>query len=410
MKLYLGENMRKLRLAKDLTQEALAEELGVSPQTISRWEGGSSYPDVELLPEIAGYFDISVDALIGADEARQQARLREARKAIWEEEDREKRREMARKLSREYPRSVMAWITLFHELAWEPSPENPNTLMPTEKRYAEAKKTAEKIFSLSTHSHLDFDSTVRCLVDIAPENEVDELLDKYAAAYDISKGGLLEHRYLNREDWPRYELWRQNLLLSNLRWWMQSRFRKQHGNPPETDVWAMTTLLRFVNLLTGYDGDALIDPTPDLWYDDKQFLAEHLAGAQAACGRKEDAYRTLGEMLTLLENCAALPAGTILSYRCPVLDFFRFKVVGAPDPWVGKGSHIVPLFEMIAVDEQGEICTETKVAMTSVSFIVPDVNGLEGFDAIRGEPEFQKLAERAGKLISSEPKERDDAT
>ena len=45
MKLYLGENMRKLRLAKDLTQEALAEELGVSPQTISRWEGGSSYPE-----------------------------------------------------------------------------------------------------------------------------------------------------------------------------------------------------------------------------------------------------------------------------------------------------------------------------------------------------------------------------
>ena len=399
MKLYIGENLKQLRLAKDLTQEELADGLGVSPQSVSRWEGGASYPDVELLPEIAGYFDVSVDALIGADEARQQARLREARKAIWEEENREKRRDMARKLCREYPRSVMAWITLFHELAWEPSPEDPNTLMPTEKRYAEAKKTAEKIFSLSTDNHVDFDSTVRCLVDIAPESEVDELLDKYAAAYDISRGGLLEHRYLDREDWPRYELWRQNCLLSNLRWWMQSRFRKQHGNPPEVDVWAMTTLLRFVNLLTGYDGDALIDPTPDLWYGDKQLLAELLANAQAACGRVEDACRTLGEMLTLIENCVSLSAGTVLTYRCPVLDWYAYKVVGKPSPTEERSWFSIPLFEMTAVDEQEEKCAETKTASVDLAFTVPDVNGHGGFDAIRDDPRFQAAVERAKKLL-----------
>lgn len=87
MKLYLGENMRKLRLAKDMTQEALADELGVSPQTVSRWEGCSSYPDVELLPEIAGYFDISVDALIGVDIVRQQAHLKAGTRMIHEEKD-----------------------------------------------------------------------------------------------------------------------------------------------------------------------------------------------------------------------------------------------------------------------------------------------------------------------------------
>ena len=401
MKLYLGENMRRLRLEKDMTQEALAEALGVSPQTVSRWEGGASYPDVELLPEIAGYFDVSVDMLIGADEARQKAYLRKTRGEIWAEPDRERRREMARKLCREYPQSAEAWITLFHELAWKPSPDHPGILKPSLDHYAEAKKTAEKIFSLSRDNRVDFDSTVRCLVDIAPENEVDELLNKYAAAYDISKGGLLEHRYLNWEDWPRYELWRQNALLSDFRWWMQSRFRKQHGDPPEVDVWAMTALLRFVNLLTGYDGDALIDPTPDLWYDDKQLLAEHLASAQAACGRVEEALCTLGDMLTMLENAMALPAGTILTYRCPVLDVYRYKVVGAPDPGAGEGPFSVPLFRMIAVDEQGEICTETETALTSVTFVEPGVNGLEGFDAIRDEPAFKKLAERAEKLYAS---------
>lgn len=103
MKLYLGENMRKFRLAKDLTQEALAEELGVSPQTISRWEGGSSYPDVELLPEIAGYFGVSVDALIGADTVRQKEHLKAGIAALYREPDREIHIEMARKLCREHP-------------------------------------------------------------------------------------------------------------------------------------------------------------------------------------------------------------------------------------------------------------------------------------------------------------------
>ena len=394
--------MKQLRLAKDLTQEELAEELGVSPQTVSRWEGGSSYPDMELLPEIAGYFDVSVDSLIGADEARQKAHLKESRKEIWEETDREKRREMARRLCREYPHSAAAWITLFHELAWEPSPENPNILIRSQDHYAEAKKTAEKIFSLSWDNHVDFDSTVRSLIDIAPENEVNELLDKYATAYDLSRGGLLEHRYGDREEWGMYELWRQNKLLSEFRWWMQSRFRKQQGDPPEVDVWAMTTLLRFLNLLTGYEGEALVDPTPDLWYNDKQMLAEFLANAQAASGQTEEAYRTLEQMLTLLENCKALPEGVVLTYRCPVLDVFQMKVIGQPEPTESterSPAWEVPLFRMISVDGQGEICNESETATAEIAFTESGVRGLEGFDRIREEARFGEIAERARNLL-----------
>ena len=217
---------------------------------------------------------------------------------------------------------------------------------------------------------------------------MDELLDKYANAYDLSLGGLLEHRYLNREDWPRYELWRQNALLSDFRWWMQSRFRKQHGN-----------LLRFVNLLTGYEGDALIDPTPDLWYADKQLLAELLANAQAACGKVEDACKTLGEMLTLIENCESLPAGTILTFRCPVLDAYVNKVVGKPGPTAERSEIVVPLFEMIAVDGPGAMFGEAGTAAIDITFTIPGVKGLGGFDAIRDDPRFQKMVERGKKLL-----------
>ena len=53
MKLRIGENIKSLRKARDITQEALAEMLGVSCQSVSRWELGTCYPDMELLPAIA---------------------------------------------------------------------------------------------------------------------------------------------------------------------------------------------------------------------------------------------------------------------------------------------------------------------------------------------------------------------
>lgn len=69
MKLNMGENLRRLRRERDLTQEQLAEALGVTCQSVSRWENGACYPDVELLPVLAGFFGVSLDRLLGVDEA-----------------------------------------------------------------------------------------------------------------------------------------------------------------------------------------------------------------------------------------------------------------------------------------------------------------------------------------------------
>lgn len=63
--MYLGVNLRELRLKNGLTQEQLAFELGVSAQSISRWENGSTYPDITMLPVIASYFEVSIDTLMG---------------------------------------------------------------------------------------------------------------------------------------------------------------------------------------------------------------------------------------------------------------------------------------------------------------------------------------------------------
>ncbi len=70
MTIYLGENIKRLRREKELTQEALANFLGVTFQSVSNWERGESYPDISMLPEIAGFFKVSVDDLLGANRTK----------------------------------------------------------------------------------------------------------------------------------------------------------------------------------------------------------------------------------------------------------------------------------------------------------------------------------------------------
>lgn len=77
-----GSNLRKLRKEKNLTQEALAECLNVSAQTVSKWENGASMPDISLLPLLADYFQVSVDSLLMHDAAQRLQDVRNLGKEI----------------------------------------------------------------------------------------------------------------------------------------------------------------------------------------------------------------------------------------------------------------------------------------------------------------------------------------
>ena len=75
MNIYFSENIKRLRKERNLTQEALADFLGVSFQAVSKWERGESYPDIEMLPEIAVYFGVSVDELLGVNRAQNEQEI-----------------------------------------------------------------------------------------------------------------------------------------------------------------------------------------------------------------------------------------------------------------------------------------------------------------------------------------------
>lgn len=75
MKLNIGNKIKYLRKEKDITQEELADILGVSYQSVSRWETGACYPDMELLPIISDFFGVTVDKLLSVNEKIEQERV-----------------------------------------------------------------------------------------------------------------------------------------------------------------------------------------------------------------------------------------------------------------------------------------------------------------------------------------------
>ena len=75
MKLSLAQNISRLRKENGMTQERLAEALGVSFAAVSKWERGAATPELALIVEMAEYFHVSLDyLLLGETESNSKAK------------------------------------------------------------------------------------------------------------------------------------------------------------------------------------------------------------------------------------------------------------------------------------------------------------------------------------------------
>ena len=71
----IGRAIKELRQKRGFTQEELADALRVSAQTISRWENGANAPDLSMLPQLAVYFSVTTDYLLGVERNETMAKL-----------------------------------------------------------------------------------------------------------------------------------------------------------------------------------------------------------------------------------------------------------------------------------------------------------------------------------------------
>ncbi len=79
MNIKIGTIIKNLRNERNITQEQLAVALGLTPQAISRWESENGYPDIEFLPALADFFQVSTDELLGYKLSERERELQEFR-------------------------------------------------------------------------------------------------------------------------------------------------------------------------------------------------------------------------------------------------------------------------------------------------------------------------------------------
>lgn len=68
----IGATIKHLRQGQDMTQEQLAEALGITSRAVSQWENGRTTPDISQLPALANFFDVTTDYLLGVDIKRKE--------------------------------------------------------------------------------------------------------------------------------------------------------------------------------------------------------------------------------------------------------------------------------------------------------------------------------------------------
>ncbi len=188
MKLYLSRNIKKLRQSKAMTQEELAESLGVSFQSVSRWENGLSYPDIELIPEIAAFFEVSTDVLMGVEQATAEQNLAKDMKRVRMDEfnSREECLAFLKEMHRKYPHDAETLIRLIYALS--AFPEHSDEMRKKIRQYL-CHPHAEKVY---------IDQAVRLLIASEEEAALPSLLARYAAEEDMSRPALLQYRAQSR--------------------------------------------------------------------------------------------------------------------------------------------------------------------------------------------------------------------
>ncbi|HML49378.1 MAG TPA: helix-turn-helix transcriptional regulator [Clostridia bacterium] len=124
--MFIAENLKSLRKTMELTQEDVAQMLCISPQSVSKWERGDTYPDITLLPALANLFKTSIDALIGMDkinDAEARGEIFKAEHACLQSGDPMKAAAILEEALRTFPNDSSMMSELALALSFDNAPE-----------------------------------------------------------------------------------------------------------------------------------------------------------------------------------------------------------------------------------------------------------------------------------------------
>ena len=137
MNIKISENIKRLRKAKKITQEGLAEIFNVSPAAVSKWENNETYPDITLLFPLSHFFGVSIDELMGYDNMLIEEEIKKAKEEIhntwYVNNDWNKAKELTIAARSAYPNDYEIMVNFLFFTTGGVADNDPNVLIQNEK-------------------------------------------------------------------------------------------------------------------------------------------------------------------------------------------------------------------------------------------------------------------------------------
>ncbi len=389
MKLAIGENIRNYRKKNDLTQESLADRLGVTYQSVSRWENGTTYPDLELIPAIAEVLVVTVDELLGMPQIEKEKRAAEAfdelrRECMKRDYDADKIVNLLRDIRRNHINS---------DHTWRPWSEGNDRAFRDPKILPEVRLLAE--------AYLERDPmcphAIQTMANVEDEEHLSTFLAKYTTPFDCSERALLFERYLRRGDEERFEPERRYQLYQAFERLLSNVHLLGVGEDKVRDDAADDFMERILSITRS---DA-IDERPDVWTKIRVELGLKSAIRAISCNEYEDAISKVATVVHLLEETMKITDEVMLPTSCRFLNGMEWK---AQEYW--HTIHNDP----DALKERMINVTTIMHGMLDGYCLYPSIYFKKlkekEFDLLRGNPEFEQLCERVKALIVTKQNEK----
>lgn len=196
MNIKIGEKIRSLRKSKNISQEILAQYLGVTFQAVSKWENGSAMPDVTMIPAIACFFEVSIDELFDFNRLETEQKVQ---RACWDiaeyrHTEPEKAEADLRTLLRQYPGNEVILNNLIYSLQ-------------INKKYAETVDTCKALIETCKDDGTRYDAA-RIMAETYKEmgeyslcKQAIDLIPEYFFSHREEKALLLEGEDMFRPAW-----------------------------------------------------------------------------------------------------------------------------------------------------------------------------------------------------------------
>jgi len=344
MKLSLGENIRKYRKQLDWTQEQLADRLGVSYQSVSRWESGAGYPDMELLPVLAGIFGVTFDQLLAGreDDLRDQLNdLLERLKTAAENRETDTAADILRtiRLNVYQYREFGTELQRVEDAIFSYGTELPPALLGEFRLYVDE---LQKYVQDGTVWGL----ALRTLAVLEDDRHIDEFLKKRVAHIDLSGDELLRHRCSLRGETEKLSYMNQMRIYTTLSKLLSDREMWRNGYSDEA---ARRNRINLACLHTIHDKapepshPVSGDGTLDLFADLRIQLGFRQAAYEVQTGQTDTAFVTLEDSVSLLEQFMNLNSRQFvkLTSSSPLLPSFSIDAWAYMDPQYGKQAYFI---------------------------------------------------------------------